>query len=262
MKVSGPPTSEQAPSHPWLHTLPPRLPGIPVGQFGVREVVPSLHHSPSLSCRIHLDPPAGVLLCRERGPWLLLPRLGLSGSTIWKVLLGTASTHCAGQEMLGICMRGHLLQLCHFPPKLGLEEAAGLGGVRGSVAFLVFEKCFCPFEAAQTPRAERAESSLQLRAQGTVTYSLRAQLFPLPTQGFISNLLAFNSVFLYLWLLSSPSSGRSSAPPKAFWYFLSMSQGRQPEQWQLPGGSILRYDVGFALRTPGHREPCQTVKGF
>lgn len=135
--------SEWAPSNPRLHELPPWLPGIPVGQSGVCEVVPSFHHSPSLPCRIHLDPHPGALLCRERGPWLHLPRLDPRGSMSWKVLLGAASAHCAGQEMLGTCMRGHLLQLHHFPRKPGLEEVAGgLGGMRGSVAFLVFEKCF------------------------------------------------------------------------------------------------------------------------
>lgn len=139
--------------------------------------------------------------------------------------------------------------------------------MRGSMAFLVFEKCFSPLRCCSDspgqsgrhhPAAAHAGDPLQLPL--TMTYSLRDRLFPLPTQGFISNPLAFNYVYLYLWLLLNPSLGRCSAPPKAFWYFLS--HGRQPERRWLPGGSILRYDVSFALRTPGHREPCQMVKGF
>lgn len=179
MKVSGPPTSEQAPSQPRLHVPPPWLPGIPAGWVGVCEVVPSLHHSPSLRCRIRLDPHPAALLCREQGPWLPLPRLGPSGSTSWKVLPGTAGVHCAGQEMLGTCMRGHLLQLHNFPPKPGLEEVAGgLGGVRGSVAFLVFEKCFSPLRCCSDspgqsgrhqPAAAHTGDPLQLPL--TMTYS-------------------------------------------------------------------------------------------
>lgn len=56
--------------------------------------------------------------------------------------------------------QGHpLLQLCNFPQKTSLEEAAGgLRGVKGSVAFLVFGKTFLsPFVLLSLPRAARAE---------------------------------------------------------------------------------------------------------
>lgn len=46
-----------------------------------------------------------------------------------------------------------------------------------------------------------------------------------------------------------PQPGQVLNPSKGFWYFLSLSQGRQPEQqW------LLRCDVGFALHTPGQAQ--------
>lgn len=63
--------------------------------------------------------------------------------------------------------------------------------------FLCLKNVFLPFDAAQTPQgragrhqpaAAHTGDSLQLPL--TMTYSLRDQFFPLPTQGFISHLLA------------------------------------------------------------------------
>lgn len=78
--------------------------------------------------------------------------------------------------------RGHpLLQLHDFPQKPSLEEAAGgLGGVMGSVAFLVFGKTFfSPFVLlSRQPAAACTRDTLQLPV--LMTFSLGDQLFTLP----------------------------------------------------------------------------------
>lgn len=92
----------------------------------------SLPSSTALPCRAGSVWTHILVPCSAGRPWLLLPRLGPGGSMSWEVSPGSAGAHCAGQETLGTCVRGHLLQLHHFPHKPGLEEVAGgLGGVRG-----------------------------------------------------------------------------------------------------------------------------------
>lgn len=165
--------SDRAPSHP------PALRAASPGRFGVRrragtgtaalhasaqrlglssprrlgggDVAPSLHRRSSLRYRVRPAPCRGAPLCRGAGS------LPAPARAVPRVLRVSGASCCRRAGPRHSRDEGHpLLQPHRFLPKTSLEEAAGgLGGTKGSVAFLVFgNPFFSPFTLLSLPRAE------------------------------------------------------------------------------------------------------------